>query len=59
MPMRRTRLEFLLDLIIPVGSVLVICFALASIYYEGHFRIAGGRSHEIIKAYQQAMARLP
>jgi hypothetical protein len=55
---RRTRLEFLLDLIIPVGAVLVICFALGSLFYDGHFRIAG-RSDQVIKAYKHAMAPLP
>jgi len=56
--MRRSRSELLLDLIIPVGSVLVIWFALGSIYYEGHFRMAGGRSHEIIKSYVRSAAAL-
>jgi hypothetical protein len=48
----------LLDLIIPVGAVLVICFALGSLFYDGHFRIAG-RSHEVIKAYKHAMTPMP
>ena len=57
---RRTRLEFWLDLIVPVGAVLVICFALGSLFYDGHFRIAGNRSHEVLKAYRQnAEAILP
>jgi hypothetical protein len=58
--MRRTRLEFLLELIIPVGAILVISFALGSLFYDGHFRIGSNRSHEVIKAYRQsAEARLP
>ena len=56
---RRTRQEMLLDLIVPVGAVLVICFALGSLFYDGHFRYASNRSHEVIKAYKHAMAPLP
>ena len=56
---QRTRLEFWLDLIVPVGAVLVICFALGSLFYDGSFRIASNRSHEVIKAYKHAMAPLP
>ena len=52
-------LKFLLDLIIPVGAILVICFAIGSIFYDGHFRTAGSRSHEVIKAYKHALAPLP
>ena len=56
---RRSRLESVLDLIIPVGAVLVICFALGSLFYDGHFRIASNRSHEVIKAFKHVMAPLP
>jgi hypothetical protein len=56
---RRTRLEFLLELIIPVGAALVICFALGSLFYDGHFHIGGNRSHEVIKAYKHATAPPP
>jgi hypothetical protein len=48
---KRTRLEFWLDLIIPVAAVFVICFSLGSLFYDGHFRIGSTRSHEVIKAY--------
>ena len=55
-----TRIEFWLDLIIPVGAVLVICFALGSFFYDGHFRVSNNRSHEVIKAYiRSAEALLP
>jgi hypothetical protein len=56
---KHTRLEFLLDLIIPVGAVLVIYFALGSLFYDGHFRVPSNRSHEVMKAYKHAMACLP
>jgi hypothetical protein len=60
MSKKRTRLEFWLDLIIPVGAVFVLCFSLGSLYYDGHFRISSKRSHEVIKAYiRSAEAPLP
>jgi hypothetical protein len=50
----------LLDLIIPVGAVLVICFALGSLFYDGHVRFSSNRSHDVLKAYRQsAEAHLP
>ena len=55
----RNRLEFWLDLIIPAGAVLVICFSLGSLFYDGHFRIASNRSQEILKAYRQNAAAIP
>src|ERR1700730_9647572 len=48
---KRTRLEFWLDLIIPVAAVFVICFSLGSLFYAGHSRIGStrfARSHKSI-----------
>jgi hypothetical protein len=57
---KHTPLEFLLDLIIPVGAVLVICFALGSLFYDGHVRFSSNRSHDVLKAYREsAEAHLP
>jgi len=43
---KHTSLAFLLDLLIPVGAVLVICFALGSLFYDGHVRFSSNRSHD-------------
>ena len=60
MSSKHTPLEFLFDLLIPVGAVLVICFALGSLFYDGHVRFSGNRSHEVLKAYREsAEARVP
>lgn len=40
------------DLLIPIGSVLVICFALGSVIYNGDFHIPNSRTAEFMKAHK-------
>ena len=49
---RGNRLELWIDLIVPVGAILVICFSLGTIFSDPAFRIAGKPPHEVLKAYR-------
>jgi hypothetical protein len=52
---RRTHLDSLLDLIVPVGAVLLICFSLGSIWFNGGFHVSAGAPHHVLKtAYRVA-----
>ena len=45
-------LHFWVDLIVPIGAIVVICFALGSVVADPAFRIAGKPPHEILKAHR-------
>jgi hypothetical protein len=49
MPERPNRLELWLDLLIPVGAVLVICFALGSLYFDSTLLIASKNPQRTLK----------
>jgi hypothetical protein len=61
MPRRRTtHWETLVDLIIPIGAVLLICFSLGSIWFDGGFHVSARAPHQGAKASRTgAMADIP
>ena len=42
-----------LDLIIPVGALLVICFSLGSVFLDGTNHFASSPPSEVLKAYRK------
>jgi hypothetical protein len=55
MARQRKRLETQLDLIIPVGAVLLIGFSLGSIWFSGGFQVSARAPHHVLKtAYRAA-----
>ena len=56
-----TRLDTLVDFIVPVGAVILICFSLGSIWFNGGFHVSAGAPHDVLKtAYRTAaMADIP
>jgi hypothetical protein len=53
--------DTLLDLIIPIGTVLLICFSLGSIWLNGGFHVSAGAPHNVSKTTYRtaAMADIP
>jgi hypothetical protein len=45
---RRPLLDSLLDLIIPFGEVLLICFSLGSFWFNGGFHVSAGAPHHVL-----------
>ena len=41
------------DLIIPIGAVVVICFSLGSIFFDGRSHFGTGPPEHVLKAYRK------
>jgi hypothetical protein len=46
-------LDTLIDLLIPVGAVLVICFSIGSIFYDGTSHFSKPPPPHVMKAYRK------
>jgi hypothetical protein len=55
-PRNTTRLDTLVDFIDPFGAVVLICFSLGSIWFNGGFHVSAGVPHHVLKtAYRTAV----
>jgi hypothetical protein len=46
----------LADFIVPLGAVVLICFSLGSIWFNGGFHLSAGAPHHVLKtAYRVAL----
>jgi len=43
----------LVDLIVPIGAILVICFSIGSIFYDGTSHFSSPPSLHVLKAYRK------
>jgi hypothetical protein len=55
-PRHTTCLDTLADFIVPLGAVVLICFSLGSIWFNGGFHLSAGAPHHVLKtAYRVAL----
>ena len=48
-----------LDLIIPIGALLVICFSVGSIFFDGTNHFSSGPPSHVLEAYQRTGSIAP
>ena len=48
-----------LDLIIPIGALLVICFSVGSIFFDGTNHFSSGPPSHLLKAYRKTGSIAP
>jgi hypothetical protein len=55
-PRNTIRLDTLVDFVVPFGAVVLICFSLGSIWFNGGFHLSAGLPHHVLKtAYRVAL----
>jgi hypothetical protein len=48
-PRNTTRLDTFVDFIVPFGAVVLICFSLGSVWFNGGFHLSAGVPHHVLK----------